>query len=201
MWLQPLRSRGHEGRDGQDTRGHRGRRGRRPRRGDLAKCGERLGKRGELRRPCSRRARPRAARHRRDLRTARPRCRGGTAAGPPLRFSQHRQREGKEKGEEDQAAHEFSIERREGHRQVQARERPRTRVLSEEEIRELWEIREAEGSVSSAAFRMLLLTAQRKQEVLAMRWTDVHGAWWTIPAGIAKNKLSHRHPVIPVRGG
>jgi integrase len=71
-------------------------------------------------------------------------------------------------------------------------ERRRERVLSEEEIRTLWGIWEAEDSISSAAFRMLLLTAQRKQEVLAMRWGDVHGPWWTIPAGIVKNKLTHR---------
>jgi integrase len=71
-------------------------------------------------------------------------------------------------------------------------EHRRQRVLSEGEVRTLWEIWDAESSVSSAAFRMLLLTAQRKQEVLAMRWVDVDGAWWTIPAGIAKNKLTHR---------
>jgi site-specific recombinase XerD len=55
-------------------------------------------------------------------------------------------------------------------------ERRRQRVLTEEEIWTLWGIWEAEASISSAAFRMLLLTAQRKQEVLTMRWADVHGA-------------------------
>jgi integrase len=39
---------------------------------------------------------------------------------------------------------------------------------------------------------MLLLTAQRKQEVICMRWADIQGTWWTIPAGTAKNRLAHR---------
>src|ERR1700674_2758829 len=71
-------------------------------------------------------------------------------------------------------------------------ERQRQRVLCEDEIRALWQQWEAEGSVSSAAFRMLLVTGQRKHEVLGMRWADIHGAWWTIPEGIVKNKLAHR---------
>ena len=37
-----------------------------------------------------------------------------------------------------------------------------------------------------------LITAQRGKEVLSMRWADVDGGWWTIPADIAKNKLPHR---------
>jgi Arm DNA-binding domain len=54
-------------------------------------------------------------------------------------------------------------------------ERPRERVLSEDEIRVLWEIWEAEGSITSALFRMLLLTAQREGEVARMRWADLRG--------------------------
>ena len=30
-----------------------------------------------------------------------------------------------------------------------------------------------------------------------MRWQDVDGAWWTIPAELAKNGLSHRVPLSP----
>jgi integrase len=71
-------------------------------------------------------------------------------------------------------------------------ERKRARVLSEEEIRALWAIWEREGSVTSAAFRMLLLTGQRLNQVLSMRWADVSGAWWTLPPGATKNKRGHR---------
>lgn len=71
-------------------------------------------------------------------------------------------------------------------------ERKRARVLSEEEIRTLWIAWEQEGSVTSAAFRMLLLTGQRLGEVLTMRWADVSGVWWTLPPGATKNKRGHR---------
>jgi integrase len=74
----------------------------------------------------------------------------------------------------------------------QGEERSRDRVLSEHEIRTLWTAWEAEGSVTSAVFRMLLLTAQREVEVLQLRWDDITGPWWTVPAGIVKNKLAHR---------
>jgi hypothetical protein len=41
--------------------------------------------------------------------------------------------------------------------------------------------------------------------VLSMRWQDIDGEWWTIPAEIAKNGRSHRVPLsasgVPARGG
>ncbi len=30
-----------------------------------------------------------------------------------------------------------------------------------------------------------------------MRWKDIEGDWWTIPAEFSKNKLSHRVPLSP----
>ncbi len=78
-----------------------------------------------------------------------------------------------------------------------ARERPRERVLTEEEIRRLWRALDDEHPVMAATFRMRLLTAQRGVEVLKMRWQHLDGAWWTIPADIAKNGLTHRVPLAP----
>jgi integrase len=49
----------------------------------------------------------------------------------------------------------------------------------------------------AATFRLRLLTAQRGAEVHAMRWKDVDGEWWTIPAEVAKNGLGHRVPLSP----
>jgi integrase len=48
-------------------------------------------------------------------------------------------------------------------------EHSRQCVLNEEEIRALWTVWEAERSVTSALFRMILVTAQRRQEIAAMR--------------------------------
>jgi len=41
----------------------------------------------------------------------------------------------------------------------------------------------------------MLVTAQRRGEVLSTRWQDVDGSWWTIPAELAKNGLAHRVPL------
>jgi integrase len=47
--------------------------------------------------------------------------------------------------------------------------------------------------VSAAAFRLILLTAQRPGEVFRMRWRDIEdGAWWVIPAEVAKNGEANR---------
>ncbi|HSL82883.1 MAG TPA: site-specific integrase, partial [Thermoanaerobaculia bacterium] len=81
----------------------------------------------------------------------------------------------------------------------------RDRVLSDEEIVLLWtETDRLEGlavsrkhpPVSAAAFRLILLTAQRPGEVFSMRWQDIEdGAWWVIPAEVAKNGEANRVPL------
>ncbi len=76
-------------------------------------------------------------------------------------------------------------------------ERQRDRVLTEDEIRAAWSACTAEPGIIADAFRLMLVTAQRRGEVLSMRWQDVEGAWWTIPAELAKNGLSHRVPLSP----
>ncbi len=83
----------------------------------------------------------------------------------------------------------------------------RDRVLSESEIRALWEDldrMEADprtkglGLVTSAAFRLMLLTAQRSGEVLSMRWRDIEdGEWWVVPAEVAKNGEANRVYLSP----
>lgn len=76
-----------------------------------------------------------------------------------------------------------------------AKERQRGRVLSEEEIRSLWRALDAEGLVMGASFKLRLLTAQRGDEVLRMKWADIADGWWTIPGEVAKNGLTHRVPL------
>jgi len=79
-----------------------------------------------------------------------------------------------------------------------ARERSRQVVLSEEQLRALWAAWAAEVSISSAAFQLLLVTAQRRREVLSMRWQDIEGSWWRIPPNVVKNKLAHRVYLAPL---
>ena len=54
-----------------------------------------------------------------------------------------------------------------------APERPRDRVLTEDEIRQVWSVLDAESALIASAVRLMLLTAQRSGEVLSMRWKDV----------------------------
>jgi integrase len=78
-------------------------------------------------------------------------------------------------------------------------EQKRDRVLTDEEIRTFWTTTEALDAPMRAFYRLRLLTAQRGLEVSTMRWEDLDlgAAWWTIPATVAKNKLSHRVPLAP----
>jgi integrase len=69
------------------------------------------------------------------------------------------------------------------------------RVLTEEEIRAVWQALSVEAPLTAATFKLRLLTAQRGAEVLAMGWNQISSGWWTIPAGIAKNGLAHRVPL------
>lgn len=74
------------------------------------------------------------------------------------------------------------------------KEQQRDRVLTEEEIRAVWEACASLDPVLEIHVKLRLLTAQRGNEVRTMRWEDLEldTGWWTIPAHITKNGLSHR---------
>ena len=74
------------------------------------------------------------------------------------------------------------------------KETTRDRVLTEDEIRRLWEACETQNPYVCAWFRLRLVTAQRGGELLQMRWTDIdpNSHFWTIPAEFVKNAHGHR---------
>jgi integrase len=76
-------------------------------------------------------------------------------------------------------------------------EHERDRVLTEDEIKAIWQALDKEKLIMAATFRLRLFTAQRGGEVHTMRWKDTDGDWWTIPAEFTKNKLAHRVPLSP----
>jgi integrase len=80
-------------------------------------------------------------------------------------------------------------------------EAPRERVLTEKELRVLWPHLDRLQPTVAAAWRLILLTAQRPGEVLAMRWRDLeqdsHGWWWNLPAELTKTNRAHRVPLSP----
>jgi integrase len=67
-----------------------------------------------------------------------------------------------------------------GMRRIRPAERARSRILDDDEIRAVWEAT-ASGSYG-ALIRLLLLTAQRREKVAAMRWDDLSAnGVWSIP--------------------
>ena len=81
------------------------------------------------------------------------------------------------------------------------------RVLSDSEIKTFWTVyadpdaRERLPLSTAMALRMILVTAQRPGEVSGMRWGEVEGDWWNLPADRAKNGLAHRVPLSKVALG
>ena len=63
-------------------------------------------------------------------------------------------------------------------RRTNPKERARERVLTDEEIRAVWN--NATGAYGRLV-RFLLLTAQRREKVATMRWDDIDANVWTIP--------------------
>ena len=91
-----------------------------------------------------------------------------------------------------------------------ADEKSRDRVLSRDEVCELWaalhqtKVKDANGrtvprlsETLNDAFIVMLLTAQRCGEVCRMQWREVDLAtgWWTIPGDVSKNHDPHRVPL------
>ena len=76
-------------------------------------------------------------------------------------------------------------------------EQQRDRVLTDDEIRQLWYALADQSPPMAAFFKLRLITAQRGGEIGNMRWEDLDlaGRWWTIPAADSKNKLPHRVPL------
>ena len=86
------------------------------------------------------------------------------------------------------------------------KERQRDRVLTEEEIKKIWNALDADRTngdalhrrekfLSAAISKLRLLTAQRGAEVMDMEWSEIDGDWWTIPGEKTKNGPAHRVPL------
>lgn len=73
------------------------------------------------------------------------------------------------------------------------REKTRERVLSDDEIRDFWNGCGGLGQPFGPLFRLLLLTAQRRDEVGTMEWPEIdfERKLWTIPRDKAKNDQAH----------
>lgn len=79
--------------------------------------------------------------------------------------------------------------------QPPTQEMPRERLLELHELRAVWTATEPENPLTRAAFRLALLTAQRMGSVLSLRWGDIDGDLWTIPAEYFKGRRRHLVPL------
>jgi integrase len=83
-----------------------------------------------------------------------------------------------------------------GMRRTSPKERARSHLLDDHEIRLIWKQAEANGTFG-ACVRLLLLTAQRRDKVASMKWSDVSlDGTWTI-AVEAREKGTAGELVLP----
>ena len=84
-----------------------------------------------------------------------------------------------------------------GMARTKPKERARSRILSDDEIRDVWSALDtADVPACYPAFvRTLLITATRRDEAAQMRWDEIDGETWTIPAARYKTKTEHAIPL------
>jgi integrase len=71
-------------------------------------------------------------------------------------------------------------------------ERARERVLTDDELRKIWAIN---NGVFGSFIRFLLLTGARRNEASEMKWNEIDGGDWTLPAARNKTKVDLVRPL------
>ena len=74
---------------------------------------------------------------------------------------------------------------------------PRDRVLSDDELRDVWKAAGRVGYPFGPLVQLLVLTGARRDEVAGMRWSeiDVESRLWCLPRERVKNKRPHEIPL------
>ncbi|MGB8900876.1 MAG: tyrosine-type recombinase/integrase [Methylocella sp.] len=77
------------------------------------------------------------------------------------------------------------------------KETKRDRVLSDGELRAIWEAADAFEPVYAGFIKLLILTGQRLREVSELPWQeiDLDNRVWTLPGARAKNSIEHSIPL------
>jgi integrase len=85
-----------------------------------------------------------------------------------------------------------------GMHRTSAKERKRSRVLDEDELRAVWKAASEDG-IFGCFVKFLLLTAARRNEAALMTWAEVNGGGtWTLPAARNKVKVELVRPLSGV---
>ena len=78
------------------------------------------------------------------------------------------------------------------------KELSRDRILTDEEIRDLWPALDAcKPDAYVRIVRMLLLSAARLNEVARLTWQEIQGDVLTVPGSRTKTKIDHAVPITP----
>jgi integrase len=77
------------------------------------------------------------------------------------------------------------------------KEDSRDRILSDDELRRVWKAADKLGAPYGAMVQLLILTGQRRGEVVGMQWAelDLKDRVWTLPRERVKNDRRHEVPL------
>jgi integrase len=78
---------------------------------------------------------------------------------------------------------------------IKSKERARKRTLTDDELRAVWMSANGGRGPFTALVRFLLLTAARRCEASDMRWDEIEGADWVLPAARNKTKVELVRPL------
>lgn len=82
-----------------------------------------------------------------------------------------------------------------GMARTKPRERMRDRILSDTELRAVWATAETLDGPFGTLVQFILLTAARRSEAAELRWTEISGSDWILPAGRNKTKVEFVRPL------
>lgn len=84
-----------------------------------------------------------------------------------------------------------------GMNRMSAKESARDRILTDAELQAIWSALQDTPYPFGPLFILLLLTAQRRDEVASMRWGDIQGDLWIIPKERYKTGRENVTPLTP----
>ena len=82
-----------------------------------------------------------------------------------------------------------------GMARTKAKDSARSRILSDDELRRVWQAASEREGPFSALVKFLLLTAARRTEAAAITWDEIDGADWTLPESRNKTRLDLVRPL------
>ena len=82
-----------------------------------------------------------------------------------------------------------------GMARTKPKERARSRILTDDELRAVWTTAAGQAGAFPMLIQFLLLTAGRRNECRNMVWAEVDGADWVLPAARNKTKLDLVRPL------